>query len=375
VALQSPGRYWNVEITLHSLRDYTSGLFNIFTWDKFKVVPLAGAPDLALKWQYIADQCFGATELITSGCVTDGVKTLNQVCDTLREVIRFGDPAMIVKFWRICYRLYKTCSKTGNFLLVDNFLRYVRGLVGIYHGRDHPLFQMLDSIIRTPREDLFDTLKVSYLRTIKEMESHLGEEHAIVLHMWSNYLKYFDTQGLSYALYISRYRRLLEAAESQFGLTGETTIAVLHGFMYAEYYNIHDRIISSDLALKVYSRVKDMPCLQEEPWWCLPTQSFALAAKLLAIFSREDGQFDSCQRYLEEAIAKLGCGDRECRTRALMLANMLRSCLMEWGEADLATTWSKRILGLERAVDEDALPRSQEIASVANTNTSRQLQV
>jgi len=285
VALQSPGRYRNVEIALHSLKNYTSGLFHIFTWDNFKVIPPAGAPDLTSKWQHIADQCFGAAELIVSGRVTDGGKTLNQVCDTLREVIRICDPAMMVKFWRICYRLYKTCFKIGDFLLVDIFLRYVRGLVRIYHGGDHPLFHILDAIIRTPREDLFDTLKVSYLRTIKEMESHLGEEHAIVLHMWSNYLKYFDTQGLLHTLYILKYRRLLEAAESQFGLTGETTIVVLHGFMYAEYYNFHDRIMSADLALKLYSRVKGMPCLQEEPWWCLPTQSFALAAKLLAIFS------------------------------------------------------------------------------------------
>jgi hypothetical protein len=289
--------------------------------------------------------------------VVEGRKTLDQVCDKIREVVRFCDPAMMVKFWRICYRLYRSCCGIGDFLLLNTFLRYVRGLVQIYHGRDHPLFQLLDALVRAPQDELLDTLKVSYLRTIKAMESRLGQQHAVVLNMWSNYLKHWNSEGLAHSLYMQRYRSLLDTAERQFGPTGENTIAVLHGFMYSGYYNLNDRILTVDLALRLYSRVKSMPCLQEVPWWCLPTQGFALAAKLLAIISLEAGQTGDCRRYLEVAIIRLGRGDRECRTRALMLTDMLHGWLIEWGEAGQAAVWSNWRLGLVSAIGQSKTNR------------------
>ncbi|RYP67548.1 hypothetical protein DL770_008599 [Monosporascus sp. CRB-9-2] len=239
--IRSPEQYRNVENVIHATGNYTLGLFEVLNWDLFTIDLPPGVPDLKLSWQYISDQCFSATELMTRDCRDDGRKTMNAVYDKLRAVMRFPHPEMMVKFWRIC-------------------------------------------------------------QTINAVESRLGPHHATVLHMWSNYLKQFEGQAMDRQTLRERYEILLQIVEMSNEPTGENTISTLHGFMYASHYNLNDRDLTIELATKLYARVQAMPYMQVKPYWCLPTQSFALAAKLLADLSRESGQLQECHTYLGDAV-------------------------------------------------------------------------
>jgi hypothetical protein len=117
--------------------------------------------------------------------------------------------------------------------------------------------------------------------------------------------------------------------------------------MYASYYNLNCPVPSTALALELHSRAKTLPCLQERPWWCLSTQGFALAAKLLAILSMKDSKFEDSQELMEDAITRLALGDLECRTRAMMLSNILCEWLEERGDVARARAWGAFRLRLE----------------------------
>ncbi|KAK0702941.1 Clr5 domain-containing protein [Lasiosphaeria miniovina] len=313
-----------VELALRSAGNYTQGLLNDFTWDNFTITSQAGRCDFAAQWQEIVDQCWGATELVLRKELPDGFNALQQMCAKLSDVVRFVSPAMMVKLWRLCYRLYKTCSKMGDgdFRLLREFLRYIRELMGHHHG-NHPLCLALDAISTAPGGELRDTLRVFYLITIRAMESRLGQHHSVVLNMWSNYLKYWEGDGLDSASFIQGYQALLGTSESEFGVIVESTVTVLHGFMYAAYYNLKDKALNKHLALELHSRVPQMPCLQGVPWWSVPTQGFALAAKLLATLSLEEGQIEASWSFIENAVNRLSQGDGECQTRSRMLKGIL----------------------------------------------------
>jgi hypothetical protein len=292
---RAPDKYHTAEIVLSLTKHYVQGLLDIFTWDKFKIIPPQGVPDSSHLWQQISDQCYGATMLIKIGKIRDGLRRIGFICNELRTVVRFCDPAMMVKLWRICYRFHKTCSSLGNFQLFYEFLRYIRDLTQIYHGRNHPLFKLLDATIETPPDDLRGLVKAAYLRTITVMESCMGKENAVVLHMWSNYMHCENNPSPHSTTTIRRYEGLLLTTERQEGLLAETTISVLHGFMYFTYYTLTDLSRTTSIALKIHHRAQLLPCFQGTPQWCLTTQAFALATKLLATISLHNGNRQDCR--------------------------------------------------------------------------------
>ena len=348
IAPQTPNCFQYLEVVVSSVNDYASGLFGDgnWSWDRFQVMPPAETPNHTSAWQDIADQCFGASTLFVRGNISEGMKTLNLVCEKLREVARSSTPGLLVKFWRIVWYLYKPHQFFGDLRVLFKFLHYFRHLAQIFHPEAHPVFRLLDALVRVREEHLLDTLRVAYRRTIVSMEAHLGETHAIVIHMWSNYLKVWDCNGLAPTILTQRYQILLEDAESQVGPTGENTIVVLHGFLYAAYYNAADHNLAIKLSIALFDKVKAIYCLQERPTWSLAMQGFALAAKVLGTSSKEANQPTECSRYMKYAIITLARGDRECQTRALMLVDLFRGWLLEWDDAGEAAAWEGWKVGL-----------------------------
>jgi len=348
VAPQTPNCFRYLEVVVTSVNDYASGLFDDgnWSWDRFQVMPPAETHNHTSAWQDIADQCFGASTFFAYGSISEGMKTLNHVCEKLREVTRSSTPGLLVKFWRIAWYLYKPHQFFGDLRILFGFLHYFRHLAHIFHPEAHPVFRLLDALVRVREEHFLGTLRVAYRQTIVSMEAHLGKTHAVVIHMWSNYLKHWDCNGLAPAILMQRYQILLEDAESQASPTGENTIVVLHGFLYAAFYNAADPNLAIKLSLALFDKVKTINCLQERPTWSLAMQGFALAAKVLGTSSKAANQPTECCRYMEDAILTLARGDRECRTRALMLADLFRGWLLEWGEVGQAAAWEGWKAGL-----------------------------
>src|SRR5437764_7697246 len=64
--LQSPDRYRRQELTVHSVQNYISALFQSRGWtaDMFGMSPPTGTADQRAAWRQIEDQCFGVSVLI-----------------------------------------------------------------------------------------------------------------------------------------------------------------------------------------------------------------------------------------------------------------------------------------------------------------------
>jgi hypothetical protein len=323
--MRSPASYRNIEGALHSVRNYTLGLLERFTWDDFTIIAPDNVPDATMPWQFIADKSFGAKQRLIRGDIKDGMRELGVINDNLVGLMKVCHPAMMVKLWRVCFTFYQIGYELKNFSLLYSFLRFIKCLVREHHGETHPLFFFLEAAFRVPREGFVDALHVLYRRTIIAMESRLGPRHAIVLHMWSNFLKQSNEAGVSLHELKERYDGLLEAAEkADESLSGSNSIAVLHGYLYTSYYNLNDEECSVRLAEKLFDRVRAQRHQDGRSQWSLPMQGFALAAKILAMINFESGTSAKGRRFLEEAIAVLQGGDWECRTRAVYLQDMLQ---------------------------------------------------
>ena len=119
---------------------------------------------------------------------------------------------------------------------------------------------------------------------------------------------------------------MLRMAEQQFWGTGESTISVLHSFMHASFYNLNCPVRSVVLALELHS----FPAFMKGFAGVCPRRASLFAAKLLANLSMKDGRFEDCREFMEDAITRPALGDLECRTRAMMLSNILCDWLEEW---------------------------------------------
>jgi hypothetical protein len=100
-------------------------------------------------------------------------------------------------------------------------------------------------------------------------------------------------------------------------------IEILYGYIYAAYYNANNLALTWDLTLDLVNHAKSLLDLGDHPRWCLITQGYALAAKLLCNVSGPTGHKDQGSLILSSAISRLKRGNREYQTRAVMFADTL----------------------------------------------------
>ncbi|KAI9776260.1 MAG: hypothetical protein M1839_000494 [Geoglossum umbratile] len=348
LVLQSPNRYRHQELTFHCVQNYISALFQSRGWmaDMFDISPPAGTADQSAAWRHIEDQCFGVSVLIQSSSMKHAFQTLDRVFQSLKSLAASCDPSIMVEFWPMCRRLYGICVDINNYQLLYEFFRYFRELTKYYFGTKHPVFLLLDALSHVEWDAMISTLRVGYLKSIHCMESVIGTDHAKVLSMWSNYIKYWDKQGLPQAIFIANFTRLLAAAEARFGKRSAKAVSVLHSFTYAAFYNFNDQAMSRRLANNLLERAREIPHINNEYQWGLESQAFAFASKVLALLSLQENQRDESRAYLMNAISCLENGDRECKTRAVMLAQELEGWLASWNDTYSAAALRHRRLRL-----------------------------
>lgn len=304
---------------------YVYGLFDTFSFSSnlFDIIVPAGTPDHSMDWQLISDECFGAVTLLAEGKHLESRQTFNILCERLQKIIGSNDCAMIIKLWPICIRLYKTGLPLGDFSMLGRFLHFFQRLALKAYPQNHPIPNLLKVLRQTPAKELLKILQTGYLRTIHCLENRLGFGNAVVLSTWSNYMKKCNHQALPADALTSRYHYVLQEAESSFTPTATRTIEILHGYTYAAYYNNNDSALTWDLSLKMVDLADSSELMGGRPEWCLATQGYAMAAKLLYVLSEDIGHGETGITILRSAIARLQQGDRECRTRALMLSSIL----------------------------------------------------
>ncbi|KAH0537364.1 hypothetical protein FGG08_005843 [Glutinoglossum americanum] len=346
--LESPDRYRRKELTVHCVQNYISALFQSKGWmaDMFSISPPAGTADHSAGWRQVEDQCFGVSVLIQGSSIKHAFQTLDGVFQSLKPLAAASDPSIVVKFWPMCHRLHGICVSLDDRQLLYAFLRHFRELTKNYFGTKHPVFLLLNALSHVEWDAMISTLRVGYLKSIHCMESVIGADHTTVLSMWSNYIKYWDRQSLHQAVFAANFTRLLAAADAQFGEKSEKAISVLHGFTYAAFYNFDDQMLSRQLAEDLLGRTMELPHVNGEYQWGLESQSFAFASKVLALLCLREDQRDESRAYLADAISCLERGDRECKTRAVMLAEDLESWLKSWGDIHSAEALGQKRIRL-----------------------------
>ncbi|KAM7198266.1 hypothetical protein V8F33_005057 [Rhypophila sp. PSN 637] len=334
----APYPYRNAQIALVSVGNYTEDILKTISGDPFTIVPQNNTHCQARTWKHLGDQIWGATQLMMNGKMEKGMSVFSMACNQLWRsgAVRTSDAAMMVKFWRICHRLYRT-ERTIN-----------GGVRGTDELRQH-------GSLESTWSDNIRSCTCSMLSTTRRMTSSWGlwglpivelltpwshasvREHLTVLEMRSSYFKFWsnnDESSSARGIFMERYPAILATAEQLYGRTGEPTIRVLHDLVYALNYNVKDRDLTTKFALDALERVQNTLRHKLYPTWGMATQTCSFTAKLLATISLDNGQRNECRAYLQDAITTLERGDRECRTRALTLADILQARLTEWGELD-----------------------------------------
>ncbi|KAF5968656.1 subunit P of phosphatidylinositol n-acetylglucosaminyltransferase [Fusarium bulbicola] len=301
---------------------FVYGLFDTFNFSSnlFDIVVPSGVPDHSPVWQQISDECFGVTTLLEEGQYVESQQTFNILCQRLKDVFGSNDCGMMIVLWPICLRLHQTGQLHNNFALLEYLLDLLRFLAHQRYPSGHPVRSLLKVLRQTSAEERLEILRVGYLQTIRALERRVGFGNAVVLSMWSKYLKRFNGQELPTSALTSRYENVLQEAERSFTETGTRAIEILHGYIYAAYYNANNQMLTWDLASKMVERTSLVGL--DYPEWCLATQGYAMAVKLLYTLSEQTGHSHEAEEMLLTAITRLASGDRECRTRARMLANM-----------------------------------------------------
>jgi hypothetical protein len=307
------------------------GLFDSFNLsaDLFDIFVPVGIPDRSSDWQQIGDEFFGFTTLLEKQKHTEAQRTYNITYERLNSIVGSeSDYGMITKLWPFCIRLLKAAVLYKNDSILWGFLHYLRTLTQERYGQSgqtHPIPKLLNFLCQIPRDQLLNILQMGFLRTIHCLENRLGSDNALVLSTWSNYMKKCEHQALPANVLVSRYATVLQAAKHSFTPTGTRTIEILHDYLYAAYYNAGGYHLTWSLAVETINLAASPGLMGDHPCWCLAVQGYALAVKLMYILSPEMGSRDQAALEMKSAISKLERGDRECRTRALMLAGMLNS--------------------------------------------------
>ncbi|GKU07240.1 hypothetical protein FLAG1_10006 [Fusarium langsethiae] len=314
---------------LNSIEVYVYGLFDSssLSADMFDIIVPAGSTDQSLAWQLIGDEFFGFTTLLERNQHAEAWQTYSIIGDRLDAIVGCeNDYAMIIKLWPICIRLINASILYRSDWILSGFLNYLRRLSMERYKQgtqDHPIPKLLTFLCQIPIGELLNVVQMGYLRTVHCLENRLAFGNALVLSTWSNYMKKCEHQALPADILISRYSTVLQAAKDSFTPTGTRTIEILHDYIYAAYYNAGDHQLTWNLALETINLARTPGLMGEQPTWCLAIQGYALAVKLMYILSPVMGLRDLAVAEMELAIERLGRGDRECHTRAVMLTGLL----------------------------------------------------
>lgn len=162
--------------------------------------------------------------------------------------------------------------------------------------------------------------------------------------MWSHYFKYWDRQYLVKDTFLLKFDLIWHRIHSSHHFLSEPAITIDYYYAYAAYY-LGDVEQYSERMLRHLSHLTTL-FLQKQSVlrWTLPTLVFAFSARVVAAIDREKGRKDFCISTMRFAVETLHGGDRECRTRAVMLGQILARWSRRWDMPVVAEAESTRVI-------------------------------
>ncbi|KAF4622690.1 hypothetical protein G7Y89_g14336 [Cudoniella acicularis] len=216
-------------------------------------------------WQLLEDRCYGASILIKTSSYGKAEVSLTQFFEGLQQVANIQGPSILVKFWRICLELRGLDGMNPRLRAVSRFLTMLQKEFSEHHGMEHPLFHLATMLGQVSPEDFKDTLRIGYVKTIKELQGMIGNENAIALHMWSVYFRYWDTQDLQKEVFFAKFQYLLSHfSKNCRDRQSKTLTAIYYYYIYAAYYICEQPVLAQGMARYM---LEDMGPLGPNPHW------------------------------------------------------------------------------------------------------------
>ncbi|EXM13512.1 hypothetical protein FoTM2_013268 [Fusarium oxysporum f. sp. vasinfectum] len=348
IALQ---RYRKQERILHSLDCYIYSVFDTksqhgkWTADLLGFVHSSRNPK---NWQCLSDQCYGASTLINCKQPQKASVTLEIFFTGIREAALWQDPSMMVKLRRICLELRGIDSRSTQLNTLQRLFNVLEKAFSESFGTGNSLSILVRTLGQVVADDFKPTLRIAFDKTIRTLSSLVGDENAMILHMWSHYFKYWDGQYLAKDTFLLKFDLIWHRTHSSHHSLSEQAITIDYYYAYAAYY-LGDVELYSDGMLRQLFHSSTMFLKKQLPLeWKLPTLAFAFSARVVAKIDRKKGRKDLSISTMRYAVETLERGDRECRTRAVMLCQILARWLRQWRmleDAELESARFTRILG------------------------------
>ncbi|RMJ18126.1 hypothetical protein CDV36_002231 [Fusarium kuroshium] len=238
-------RYRKQEMILHHLDRYIYTIFDPGSKNGKWTADLLGftctdpkrlGPNNLKDWQLWADQFYGASTLINAGHPEKASTTLDRCLSGMRDAGRFQDPSLLAKLWRVCLRTRVIDSRGQQFRALQRFLGTLEETFSLKPGVDTPLSAVVRTLREVDSEDFKSTMRIGLDMTIRTITSLMGDENAMVLHMWSHYFKHWDRQYLDQATFVLKFQNLWLRVHDLHDASSEEGIAITYYYAYAAYY-------------------------------------------------------------------------------------------------------------------------------------------
>ncbi|UQC85955.1 uncharacterized protein CLUP02_11454 [Colletotrichum lupini] len=283
---------------LYSIGNYLMGLFDQSRpgetssgWkvNSFGLTPPQGHEDNSTEWKAIADQCHGASTLISQG---NGTQKKCQI--TLLNILK---------------SIYQLAQQEDPWIPRNNHLvrHVISSLAGLFIIRKGS--SMMVDCLNSLRVFSLDRMKLANERVFGFCTDSFpklpGGSHPVVLIMVARFLRYWPAALADHVL--PNYGTLVARSGTDFGSSDERTIFFLTEYMYVAYYHGHNITLTYQLASDLCQRSEELGPI---PQWG-----------------------HGCLTPLAE---KLRNGGRDCQTRALQIRRMMAYWSREAGNRERA---------------------------------------
>ncbi|KAI0530153.1 Clr5 domain-containing protein [Xylaria digitata] len=336
--LRPPEFFESQEVLLSISKNYTINPLGSQSWNCISLKMSEPVPSTP---QYIsmvrccqAETAFlNTVHLLQGGQVHAAFRALNRLFDIMTGSELYKHPQLLTGFWRLCDGMYNICNSINDssFRLLHEML-YFQGQNAAASFRmsaspgAHLMISVIRLISRIGRDDpnvMRQMFHNAYYAVAESLENNLGENHPIVLIIWTDYYWYFDLPIDPVKDIVARHKTALREAEAASGREADITISLLHNMVFFLFYCAGDYAQARKRLTALMKRTNRRVAAQAPPigYTFHLQRSHAFGSLLQGLFILQDhGDLGQCEMVIGAAIDWM----RRCEgTDAFIHAQML----------------------------------------------------
>jgi len=291
-------------------------------------------------WQTVNNQSGALLISLKDGIVKSSLNTFHSMLRNVEYALKVHmDANLMIKFWRICRDLIDASilAKDRELNFVYAFLRrsveavhgmMKRGEVAELNIRQCHLLRLLQTLLKTPKEEISFLFSQTHLRSIHKLQEHIGREkigrdHFAILQMSTNYLTAWDHTLPELFDLPTGFKNLIDSASHEYGPDSMKAIMSMHQYLFYAWEILRDPLSGEDVAAELQSRARNN--LQHTFDGIM--RAFVHSTRVLMICCVADGRLGQATQYLNLATFYLDRGDEECHRRIKILHDNMKDLL------------------------------------------------